>query len=198
MDLKGKKIGFGITGSFCTFDRVLPQIKKLINKGAIVQPILSYIVAANDTRFMTRDHLMEQLLKITGRQPITTIVDAEPIGPKKLFDLVIVAPCTGNTLAKLANGITDTPVLMACKSLLRNSRPVLLAVSTNDALGNNAKNIGVLINTKNIFLVPFTQDSPSTKQNSMVANMEKIAESAEAALEGRQIQPVIDVPSNFG
>ena len=198
MLLKGKKIGFGITGSFCTFDKVLPQIKNLTNKGAIVQPILSYIVAEKDTRFMTRDYLMEQLLKITGRQPITTIIDAEPIGPKKLFDLVIVAPCTGNTLAKLANGITDTPVLMACKSHLRNFRPVLLAVSTNDALGNNAKNLGILINTKNIFLVPLTQDSPSTKQNSMVANMEKIAESAEAALEGRQIQPVIDVPSNFG
>ncbi len=198
MDLKGRRIGFGITGSFCTFDRVLPQIKNLVDKGAIVHPILSYIVAENDTRFMTRDYLVEQLLKITGKEPITTIVDAEPIGPKKLFDLVIVAPCTGNTLAKLANGITDTPVLMACKSHLRNCKPVLIAVSSNDALSNNAKNIGMLINMKNIFLVPIIQDNPIIKQNSLVANMGKIVESAEAALDGKQIQPLIDVLNNSG
>jgi dipicolinate synthase subunit B len=185
----------GITGSFCTFDKVLPQIQKMVDDGADVIPILSNVVSTTDTRFMTKQQLFDALISITGKQPLTAITDVEPIGPKKLLDVMVVAPCTGNSLAKLANGITDTPVLMAVKSHLRNQRPVVIAVSSNDILGNNARNLGTVLIMKNVFLVPFRQDDPVKKQNSVVADMDLIIPTIEAALENRQLEPLMLVPA---
>ncbi|AEE96140.1 dipicolinate synthase subunit B [Mahella australiensis] len=194
MSLTGKRIGMGMTGSFCTFDKVLPQIQKMVDVGADVIPILSNVVSTADTRFMTRQQLFDALINITGKQPLTAITDVEPIGPKKLLDVMVVAPCTGNSLAKLANGITDTPVLMAVKSHLRNQRPVVIAISSNDILGNNARNLGAVLIMKNVFLVPFRQDDPVKKQNSVVADMDLIIPAIEAALENRQLEPLMLAP----
>ncbi|MBM7581469.1 dipicolinate synthase subunit B [Caldicoprobacter guelmensis] len=191
MKLKGLKIGFCVTGSFCTFDKVLIALQKIVDEGAEVYPIFSYAVASTDTRFTAAADFRQKVETITGRKAITNIVDAEPIGPKKLLDVVVIAPCTGNTLAKLVNGITDTPVLMAAKAHLRNQRPVVIAISTNDALGNNAKNLGQIMNIKNIYLVPFYQDDPYNKPNSLIADMDKIIDTILLALEGKQIQPVL-------
>ncbi|MDK2820549.1 MAG: dipicolinate synthase subunit [Clostridia bacterium] len=191
MLLKGKKVGFAVTGSHCTLGSVIPQLARIVNEGAKVVPIISSSVRDNDTRFGESVFWRNQVESITGEKAIDTIVAAEPIGPKKLFDILVVAPCTGNTLAKMVNGITDTPVLMAIKAQLRNLRPVLLAVATNDALGANAVNLGRALNTKNIYLVPLRQDAPISKPNSLVANMDLIVDSIMASLEGRQIQPVI-------
>jgi dipicolinate synthase subunit B len=191
MRLKGLKIGFCVTGSFCTFDKVLIQLQRMVDEGAEVYPIFSYAVASTDTRFTTAADFRQKVESITGHKVIADIVGAEPIGPKKLLDVVVIAPCTGNTLAKLANGITDTPVLMAAKAHLRNQRPVVIAVSTNDALGNNAKNLGQIMNVKNVYLVPFYQDDPVNKPNSLIADMDKIIDTVLLALEGKQIQPVL-------
>ncbi|MFV9509800.1 dipicolinate synthase subunit B [Tepidibacillus sp. LV47] len=191
MDLKGKTIGFGLTGSHCTFAEVIPVIQILVDAGANVIPILSYAVQTTDTRFGKALDWQKKLKDITGNDMITTIVDAEPIGPKGLLDVMVIAPATGNTISKLANAITDSPVLMAAKGQLRNQKPVVVAVSTNDGLGLNGMNIGKLLATKNIFLVPFGQDSPMKKPNSLVARMDLIKETCEAALENRQIQPVL-------
>jgi len=189
--LKDKKIGFAITGSFCTLQQIVSQIANLVNLGADILPIISYNIDTTDTRFMIANDLKNIIFEITGKHPIHTIKDAEPIGPKQLLDALIIAPCTGNTLSKLANGITDTPVLMAAKSHLRNNRSVILAVATNDGLGNNAKNIGMLLNLKNIYFVPFGQDDPYTKNNSLLAKMDLIARTVELALESKQIQPIL-------
>ncbi|NLO81843.1 MAG: dipicolinate synthase subunit B [Clostridiales bacterium] len=191
MRLKGIRIGFCVTGSFCTFDAVLEQLKKIVDEGAEVLPIFSYSVASTDTRFTSAAEFRKKVEQITGQKVIDNIVGVEPIGPKKLLDVVVIAPCTGNTLAKLVNGITDTPVLMAAKAHLRNQKPVVIAISTNDALGNNAKNLGQIINVKNIYLVPFWQDDPVKKNNSLVADMNKIIDTILSALKGKQIQPVI-------
>ncbi|MCM8900794.1 dipicolinate synthase subunit B [Caldicoprobacter algeriensis] len=191
MKLKGLKIGFCVTGSFCTFDKVLIHLQRIVDEGAEVYPIFSYAVASTDTRFTTAADFRQKVESITGHKVIADIVGAEPIGPKKLLDVVVIAPCTGNTLAKLANGITDTPVLMAAKAHLRNQRPVVIAVSTNDALGNNAKNLGQIMNVKNVYLVPFYQDDPVNKPNSLIADMDKIIDTVLLALEGKQIQPVL-------
>lgn len=191
LELSNVKIGFCITGSFCTFDKVIPQIEQLVKSGAEVIPIFSYAVSNTDTRFTTARDFREKIGCITGNNIIDTIVDAEPIGPKKLLDIVVIAPCTGNTLAKLANGITDTPVLMATKAQLRNQKPVVIAISTNDALGNNAKNLGIIINTKNIFMVPFYQDGPDFKGNSLLADMDQLPKTIDLALQKKQIQPVV-------
>lgn len=191
MQLKGIKVGFAITGSHCTIRDILPQISILVENGAVVSPIISVSVDSDDTRFGTADEWKEALKNITGQEIIRTIIDAEPIGPNKLFDVIIVAPCTGNTLAKLANAITDTPVLMAVKAHLRNQRPVVLAVSTNDGLGINAKNLGLLLNMKNIYMVPFGQDNPQVKANSLVAKMSLINETVVNALAGKQLQPLL-------
>lgn len=191
MKLKGVRIGFCVTGSFCTFSEIIPQIQKLVEEGAEVIPIFSYSVDTMDTRFFTAKDFKEIVENITGRKVINTIVEAEPIGPKKMLDVVVIAPCTGNSLAKLAMGITDTPVIMAAKAHLRNLKPVVIAVSTNDGLGNNGKNIALLMNTKNIYFVPFRQDNPVEKANSIVADMDKIYDTVLCALEGRQIQPVM-------
>jgi dipicolinate synthase subunit B len=191
MLLEGKKIGFCVTGSFCTLDAVLPQMKRLKEEGADVVPILSYSVSSMDTRFTTAKAFRDKTEEITGHRAVDSIVDAEPFGPVRKMDLMIIAPCTGNTLAKLVNSITDTPVLMAAKAHLRNQQPLLIAVSTNDGLGNNAKNIGAALNMKNVFLVPFYQDDPVKKPNSLVADMARIPEAAARAMEKIQIQPVI-------
>ncbi len=191
MVLQQVRIGFALTGSHCTMATVFKQIHLLISSGAEVVPVVSPSVKNDNTRFGEARKVIEKLQKLTGKEPICSIVGAEPVGPKKLFELLIIAPCTGNTLAKLANGITDTPVLMAAKAHLRNQRPVLLAIATNDGLGINAKNIGVLLATRHIYLVPFGQDDPLEKPNSLVANMDLILPAAVEALQGRQIQPLL-------
>jgi dipicolinate synthase subunit B len=191
MLLDGIKIGFALTGSFCTISKVLPEIEKLVSNGAKVVPIISDSVNKFDTRFGTSEDLKLKLEGITNEKIISTIVEAEPIGPKSLMDVVVVAPCTGNTLAKLANGITDTSVTMACKAHLRNQKPVVIAVSTNDGLGANAKNIGALLNTKNVYFVPFGQDGPNNKPNSLVADTSQIMPTIVEALKGKQIQPLL-------
>jgi len=166
-------------------------MEKLVFLGADILPVVSYSVKSTDTRFGTAQYFLEQIKSITGKKCIDSIVDAEPIGPSKKLDLMVVMPCTGNTLAKLANGITDTPVTMACKAHLRNNRPVLLGIATNDGLGANAKNIGLLQNTKNIFFVPYRQDDPEKKYNSLVCRMDLFIPAVEAALDGKQIEPVL-------
>ena len=189
--LSGKRIGFAMTGSFCTFSQVFPEAQRLADEGAALYPILSDNVWSLDTRFYTAEQVKSRLETICGRPIWHTLPEVEPIGPKHLLDLVIVAPCTGNSLGKLAGGIIDTPVVMAAKSQLRNGGPVLLAVSTNDALAMCAKNIGTLLACRNFYFVPFRQDSPEKKSASLVARFDLIFESACAALEGRQLQPLL-------
>lgn len=191
MRLKDIKIGFCFTGSFCTLLNVLPQVQKLIDEGAEVFPIFSFNVASLDTRFTSASAYRMRVESITGKKVIDTIVDAEPIGPQNFIDIIIIAPCTGNTLSKLVNGITDTPVLMAAKAQLRNQKPVVLAIATNDGMGNNGKNIGTLLNAKNIYIVPFFQDDPITKTNSVTADISKIVETVYLAMNKKQIQPII-------
>ena len=164
------------------------------NTGASLLPVFSSNASSLDSRFGTSASFLERARALTGKEPITTIPGAEPIGPKGLMDILVIAPCTGNTLSKLANGISDTPVLMAAKSHLRNNRPLVLSLSTNDALGMNLKNIGILLNTKNIYFVPFGQDDYQAKPNSMTAFTDLLAETIDCALSGRQIQPVIRSP----
>jgi dipicolinate synthase subunit B len=191
MQFDGLKIGFAITGSHCTIHEVLKIMKFLVDEGADVTPIISYSVESMDTRFGKAEDWKNQFREITLNEPIQSIPNAEPIGPNKMFDCVVIAPCTGNTLAKLANGIIDTPVLMAAKSHLRNQRPLVLAISTNDGLGLNARNLGTILITKNIYLVPFGQDNPQVKANSLVAHMHKVPETILMACAGKQIQPVL-------
>lgn len=194
MDVKDKRIGVGITGSFCTYERVFAALSELKAAGAVVQTVFSAAAGGTDSRFGDAEHFRKTAEEITGKKPWYTIPEVEPVGPKGLWDLLIILPCTGNTLAKLANGITDGPVLMAAKAHLRNERPVLLSISTNDALGMNMKNIGLLLNAKNIFFVPFGQDNPVKKPASMIARTELLLPAAEAALEGRQYQPILTGP----
>ena len=191
MDFLGKTIGFAMTGSFCTFAKVVPQVQALVENGANVIPIMSETAYSTDTRFGTAESFREQLKQITGNEIIKSVKEAEPIGPKGLLDMLIIAPCTGNSLAKLANGIADSSVTMAAKAHLRNQKPLVLAVSTNEGLGNAAKNIGMLLNYKYIYFIPFRQDDCIKKPNSLVADMTKIRETAEAAMEGRQLQPIL-------
>lgn len=192
MGLKGVKVGFAITGSHCTIERVLREAEKLaFEQGAEIFPILSNTVNCTDTRFGSAQKWKDTLSNITKHKIITSIVEAEQIGPNNPFDILVIAPCTGNTMAKLVNGITDSPVLMAAKAHLRNLKPVVIAISTNDGLGFNAANIGIMLNTKNIFLVPFGQDSPLAKTSSLVAHMDKILDTIIEALNGKQIQPLL-------
>lgn len=185
------KIGFAVTGSFCTHTAALSAAEDLVKRGADVYPIVSSIVKDTGTRFLEAGVMVAELERITGHKVISTINEAEPIGPRKLLDVVCVMPCTGNTIGKMANGITDTAVLMACKSHLRNQRPVVLAVSTNDGLGASAKNIGTLLTGKNIYFVPFRQDDPINKPMSLVARFDLLASTIECALEGKQLQPIL-------
>lgn len=191
MRLQGRTIGWGVCGSHCSYEEVLPQVQSVIDEGARVVPVMSHTAVTTTTRFGAPENLAQRLKEMTGYDPITSIVAAEPSGQQKAFDCFVIAPCTGNSLAKLANALTDTPVLMGAKGTLRNWRPVVIAISTNDALGNNARNIGVLINTRNVYFVPFGQDNPEEKPNSCVADFDRTKETVIAALAGRQLQPVI-------
>lgn len=191
MNLEGKKIGIALTGSHCTIESIIPQLEKIAFAGADIFPILSPAVQQTDSRFGTAADVWKKVEQIAGRRPWLSIVEAEPIGPKKLLHLLLIAPCSGNTMAKLANGIVDTAVLMAAKAQLRNGLPLLLSVSTNDGLGLNAPNLARLLNTKHIFMVPFGQDSPLDKPNSLVAKVDLIPPAVEAALSGRQLQPLL-------
>lgn len=191
MMLNGIKIGFALTGSHCTLEKIFPEIEKLLAEGAKIYPLVSPAVDGTDTRFGEAIEWKTRLAKLTGQKIISSVVNAEPLGPNEKLDAFIIAPCTGNTLAKLANGITDTAVLMGAKAQLRNQRPVILAISTNDGLGLNAKNLGVLLATRNIYMVPFGQDSPFGKPNSLVAKIELILPTVTQALEGRQLQPLL-------
>lgn len=191
MDLKGLNIGYCICGSFCTLKYSLEQMKNLVDLGGKITPVMSYSVQNTDTRFGSADFFIDSVETICGEKIITTIKDAEPIGPKNLIDIMVVAPCTGNTLAKLNQGIVDTPVLMAVKAHIRNNKPVLLALATNDALGANLENIGGLINKKNFYFVPFGQDDYKKKPKSMIAHFEKIPEAIISALKGEQLQPIL-------
>jgi len=185
-----KKLGFCVCGSFCTFSRILSELETLCAAYHIT-PILSEASSSTDTRFGEAAAFRRQIETVTARKAITTIPEAEPIGPAKPFDAMIVAPCTGNTLSRLAAGMADSTVSMACKAHLRNERPLILAISTNDGLSANAANIGTLLGRRLVYFVPFTQDDPEQKPNSLVANFSRIAETTEAALEGRQLQPLL-------
>ena len=191
MDLQNLNIGICMCGSFCTLKTVMQQLEVLRELGVNMTPVMSYAVQNTDTRFGNADWFKEKLKEITGNDIIETIEQAEPIGPQNKLDIMIIAPCTGNTLAKLNNGIVDTPVLMAAKAHLRNNKPLLIALATNDALGFNLENIGGLINKKNIYFVPFGQDDCIKKPKSMIADFKKIPDSIEKALLGQQIQPVL-------
>ena len=183
-------IGFALCGSFCTYGRVFPVMEELAKTNRVT-PIFSRAAATMDSRFGTAAEFLARAEEICGVPPLLTIPDVEPVGPKKLFDILIIAPCTGNTLAKLSHSMADGPVTMAAKSHLRNGRPVLVAVSTNDALSGAAENIGRLLNRKHYYFAPFGQDDPVDKPSSMVAHFEMIPQTIEAALEGRQLQPMI-------
>jgi len=190
--MKDKTIGFAVTGSFCTFKKVMAELADLkIKSGANIVPIMSETAYSTDTRFGPAKDFIAQMEEVTGNKVIHSIKGAEPIGPKNLLDALVIAPCTGNTLGKLAGGITDTSVTMAAKATLRNQKPVIVAVSTNDGLGASGKNIGALLNCKNLYFVPFTQDEPIQKSNSLVADMSKIYDTLSLALSEKQIQPIL-------
>ncbi|MCM1106765.1 MAG: dipicolinate synthase subunit B [Blautia sp.] len=191
MDFSNCNIGYGITGSFCTFAKTRKEVVRLTEMGANVIPIFSYQAQSCDTRFGSAKEFVEGICEITGNEGILSMQQAEPIGPNNFLDIMVIAPCTGNSAAKLCNGITDTPVLMASKAHMRNGKPLVIAISTNDALGVNFKTIGGLMNMKNIYFVPFGQDNFKSKPNSMIAKMELLPETIEAAMRGRQIQPII-------
>ena len=190
-NLAKARVGFCMTGSFCTFSKAIAAMGELKSRGCDILPIMSYAAGSTDTRFGTASGHIETIEQICGRKIIVTIEDAEPIGPKGMTDIMIVAPCTGNTMAKLANSITDTPVTMAVKSHLRGARPVLIACATNDALAGSLKNIGILMNKKHYYFVPFAQDDFVKKPTSLVADFTQLCNAAEAALSGVQIQPLL-------
>ncbi|MFA5758720.1 MAG: dipicolinate synthase subunit B [Clostridia bacterium] len=185
------RIGLAITGSFCTYDKILKQIELLTQKEYEILPIFSYSVDQTDTRFFNAKDFKQKITELTGHKPINTISLAEPVGPQNLIDVLAVAPCTGNTLAKIANAITDTPVLMTVKAHLRNNKPLVIGISTNDALGLNLKNLGTLLSTKNVYFVPFCQDDSVKKPNSLIANFDLLESTILEALNGKQIEPVI-------
>lgn len=189
--LSGLRVGVAVCGSFCTFGRVFGELERLKELGCELTPIMSYNAYSTDTRFGTAQEMAARLFEISGRTVIHDIAAAEPIGPKKMFDILVVAPCTGNTLAKLALGIIDTPVTMAVKSHLRSCRPVVLAPATNDALAGAAKNIGILLNYKHVYFVPFSQDDCEAKPFSAVADFTLLPQAISAALDGRQLQPLL-------
>ena len=185
------RIGFALCGSFCTLKKMTDQLERLAEIGYDLTPIMSENTYTTDTRFGKAEEFVQRVENICGKPVLHRISEVEPIGPKKLLDLLVIAPCTGNTLAKLANGISDSAVSLAAKAHLRNERPVLVAVSSNDALSGNARNLGTLMNTKNYFFVPFGQDDAMKKPTSLVAKTEMIPEAVKAALEGKQIQPIL-------
>nr|WP_303243936.1 dipicolinate synthase subunit B [uncultured Cellulosilyticum sp.] len=189
-DLKGLNLGFAMCGSFCTFSKALILMKDLVDMGINVFPIMSTNAYATSTRFGDATDINFKIESITNKTIIHTNVDAEPLGPKSLIDALIIAPCTGNTLAKLAYSITDTPVLLAAKSLLRNGKPIIIALASNDGISGSLKNIGHLLEKKNIFFVPLGQDDVVKKPFSLVSDLTKAPETIALALEGTQKQPV--------
>ncbi|WP_409292356.1 dipicolinate synthase subunit B [Peribacillus sp. SCS-37] len=191
MSLKGKRIGFGLTGSHCTYDAVYPEIEKLVKEGADVIPIVTNTVQSTTTRFGAGEDWVARIVELTGNAVVDTIVKAEPLGPKLPLDCMVIAPLTGNTMSKLANAQTDSPVLMAAKATMRGHRPVVVGISTNDALGLNGVNLMRLMSTKDIYFIPFGQDDPVKKPNSMVARMSELRETVIHAMKKEQIQPVI-------
>jgi len=191
MTLEGRKIGFGVTASFCTVMKVLEPLQMLKDLGADIYPVISENVSLHSSRFHDRDSYLQRIRDISGKHEISTIAEAETFGPDKKMDAMVIAPVTGNTIAKLANGITDGAVLMASKATLRNGKPLVLALYTNDALGMNGVNIMRLYNTKNIFFVPFGQDDPMKKPASMTADLSLLSKTIECALDGKQIQPAV-------
>ena len=194
MDINNRNIGFAITGSFCTYSNAFIQLNKLKEYNCNIYTIFSDRASSINTRFGNAIDFVEKAEQITHNKPIMTIEAAEPIGPKSLLDILVIYPCTGNTIAKLCNGITDSPVLMAAKAHLRNEKPLVIGISTNDGLGVNMKNIGYLLNMKNIYFIPFGQDDPYKKTKSLVAHSDLLINTIEMALEGKQIQPVIISP----
>lgn len=191
MLLNGVRTGLGLTGSHCTLEEVLKAASQLVEEGCSVQPILSSSVASTDTRFGTASRWEEKLYALTGNRPWKSMVEVEPIGPKGLLDVMVIAPCTGNTLAKLVHGLSDTPVTFAAKAQLRNNRPLVLGISTNDGLGINGRNVGQLLAMKNIYFVPFGQDNALEKPNSLSAHWSLLSQTVVGALAGEQVQPVI-------
>ena len=191
MEVKGINIGFVLTGSFCTFKKTIPKIKELVKQEANVIPIMSYNSYNLDTKFGKAKDFIDEIEEITGKEIIHTIQGAEPIGPKNLTDIMVIAPCSGNTMAKLACDIIDTPAVMAAKSHLRNNRPLVIAPSTNNGLSGNAENIGKLLNRKNYYFVPFKQDNPITNPRSIVFDFEYLIKTIKFALDGEQISPIL-------
>lgn len=185
------RVGYAFCGSFCTYSKAMAVLEQVAGRYDSVQPIVSEASAATDTRFGNAHDFMREMERICDKRVIATIRDAEPIGPKKLLDVLVICPCTGNTLAKLAAGVTDSSVTMAAKAHLRNGRPLVIAVSTNDGLAASAKNIGTLLDKKNVYFVPFRQDDPEKKPTSLVADFTRIPDVIEAAMRGEQLQPVL-------
>ena len=193
MKFENLTVGFAVTGSFCTLKKTISHIRDLTENGANVIPIMSEITYNTDTRFGKAEDFISEIKSITGNEIITSVKGAEPIGPKNILDALVIAPCTGNTLSKIALGMTDSCVAMAAKANLRNENPLVIAVSTNDGLGASAQNIARLMNAKNVYFVPFGQDDAVKKPNSLVADMSKSADTLDFALSGRQIQPILKV-----
>ena len=191
---KGQTVGLAFTGSFCTYEKMKEVVKRLVEEGYRVIPIFSDTAQTVNWRIGNAKDFIKTIQEMTGERGIFTIAEAEPIGPKAFLDILVIAPCTGNTMAKLCLGITDTPVLMAAKAHMRNNKPVVISLSTNDALGASLKNIGELMNTKNIYFVPFGQDDFVKKPKSMVAHLDCVEATMEEALQGRQLQPVVRSP----
>lgn len=191
MRLDGKTIGWGFCGSHHTMPLILPVVREARRQGAEILPVISATLASTTTKHGGPDDWIGALAEISGRVPLTRIPEVEPFGPGRTCDVVVLAPCTGNSLARLANAITDSAPLMACKSQLRNGRPVVVSITTNDGLGLNAQNLAVLLNVRNVYLVPFGQDSPHVKPNSLVSHLDRLLATIECALEGQQLQPVL-------
>ncbi|MEE1124875.1 MAG: dipicolinate synthase subunit B [Acutalibacteraceae bacterium] len=188
--MSSTRVAFAMCGSYCTFSSAIPQMQLLKDKGYDITPIMSQNASTTDTRFGTAKEFIKQLEEISEKKLINTIKDAEPLGPKNMCDVMLIAPCTGNTLAKLCNGITDTSVTMAAKSLLRVGKPIIIALASNDALGVSAQNLGRVMNYRNIYFVPLTQDDIIKKPNSLVADFSKIPATVELALQNKQLQPI--------
>lgn len=191
---KQRTVGFAITGSFCTYEKIKGVVRRLVEEDNRVVPVFSHVAQTVNCRFGNAKDFIIEIQEITGERGIFTLQEAEPIGPKGFLDVLVIAPCTGNTMAKLCAGITDSPVLMAAKAHMRNDKPVVISLSTNDALGASLKNIGMLMNTKNIYFVPFGQDDYEKKPKSMVAHTDLIEATIEEALAGKQLQPVVRSP----
>ncbi len=193
MLLKDLRVGFGFTGAYCVFDQVFPQLERAVAEGAAVTPLVSYQVAVTNSRYGKAEEFLKRMKQITGNQVIQTMEDAEVVNKQGApLDVLVIAPCTGSTLSKLADGATDTPVLMMAKEMFRNNKPVVLGIATNDGLGISAKSIGVLLSTKNVYFIPFGQDNPFEKPNSLVARFDLMVPTIVEALKKEQIQPLLE------